>query len=220
MNLLCLFARQHRSPDDPRVIPFLAGDDFDSLARAGHRAILGGFDDDGHHIVSQGVYHSPAEHDDLRIENIDEIGHRDAGVFGGFLDDFFHELVAFADCLAKIAAAQILEIGAERLGEQRLLAVGHGGADFSEDGGAAGQRLEAAAVAAIALGAAHLDDHVTDLPGRPVEAGKQFTVNNNSSADAGAQKNPHDVARLGLQFRLVDSEHAAASYTHLRAHET
>ena len=54
-----------------------------------HAVIAGGFDNDGHHLVAQGVNDAAAQDDDLRVEEIDEVGDGDAGVFGGFLDDLF-----------------------------------------------------------------------------------------------------------------------------------
>ena len=81
------------------------------------------------------------------------------------------ELVAFFDGLAEVAAAEVLQIRAEGLGEEGLLAVGHGLGEIAEDGGAAGEGLETAAVAAIAFGAADFDDHVADFARGPAEAG-------------------------------------------------
>ena len=61
--------------------------------------------------------------------------------------------------------------GPSMFGKNRFLAVFDGGVNGAENGGAAGQGLEAAAIAAIAFGAADFDDHVADFPGRAAEAG-------------------------------------------------
>ena len=77
--------------------------------------ILGGFDDDGHHFVAEGVDDPAAQDDRLGVEDIDQIGHGNAGVFGGVLDDFLDQFVAFANGLAQIAAAQIGQIRSQHV---------------------------------------------------------------------------------------------------------
>ena len=83
--------------------------------------------------------------------------------------------------------------------EHALAAGGDGLADVAFDGGAAGQGLEAAVVAAAALRAAELHDHVADFAGRLAIAAPQLAALHESAADARADA---DVQRaLGLAGR-------------------
>src|SRR5208282_4634741 len=101
-----------------------------------------------------------AQDDDFGVEQVDEIGGGDADVLGGTFHDAVHELVAAADGFAQVAAAQVAEVIAEHFGEDGFLAVFDAGLDLLEDGGAAGERLEAAFVAAAAFRAVDVEDHV------------------------------------------------------------
>ena len=85
-------ARQDGAADYAGVISGFAGHDFNALVRAVHGIILGRLHDNGHHFVTQGVDDAAAQRHGLRVENIDQVRHRDAGVLGGvfnyFLDQF------------------------------------------------------------------------------------------------------------------------------------
>ena len=73
---------------------------------------------------------------------------------------------------------------------------GDGLADVALDGGAAGQGLEAAAVAAAALRAVELHDHVADLAGRFAIAAPQLAALHEAAADARAHADVHGAAGL------------------------
>src|SRR5439155_26623724 len=77
-----------------------------------------------------------------------------------------------------------------------------------EDGGAAGQRLETAAIAAAAFGTININDHVADLACCMIEAVVKLAVDDQAAADAGAYENSDHILRLALQFGDVHSQHA------------
>ena len=122
------------------------------------------------------------------------------------LDDFIHELVAAADGFAQVAAAQVGQVVAEHFGEEGLLAVFDAGLDLLEDGGAAGEGLEAAFVAAAAFGAVDVQDHVADLAGGVVEAAVEVAVDDQAAADAGADEDADEALGLGLEFGDMDAQ--------------
>src|SRR5579872_3854670 len=108
--LLGFLARQDGGPCNAGIVAELRSDYLDAFERAGHGVVFGGFDNDAHHFVRQGLDDSAPEHHDFRIKNVDEIGGSDANVFGGAFNDTIDELVASADGFAQITAAQIGQI--------------------------------------------------------------------------------------------------------------
>ena len=129
---------------------------------------------------------------------IHEVGDADADVFGSAFDDFIHKLVAAADGFAEVAAAQVAQVVAQHFGEEGLLAVFDAGLDLLEDGRAAGQGLEAAFVAATALRAVDVQDHVADFAGGMVEAAVEVAVEDQPAADAGADEDADEAAWVCL----------------------
>lgn len=190
------------------MIPEFGGDDFDALGRAVHGVVPGGFDNDGEHVIFEGVDDTAAEDDVLGVEEVDDITDGDAGVFGGFFDDFFDQFIAFFEGFAQVTAAEVFEFIAEHVGEDGFLAIFDGFLEAAEDGGAGGEGFEATAVAAAAFGSADLEDHVTDFAGGAVEAGVEVAVEDEAAADAGAEEDADQVARFAAQFDGMNAEGA------------
>ena len=158
------------------------------------------------------MFHQPAaDDDDFRVEDVDDIGNGNAGVFGRLFDDMLDEFIATFDRFAQIAAAQILQGRPKHFGQNRFLAILHGLFDSPEDGGAAGQRFEAAFVAAAAFGSADFEHHVTDLARGAIETGIQLAFQNQPSADARAEKNADHIAGFGFELDLVNPERAGVA---------
>ena len=78
--------------------------------------------------------------------------------------------------------------------------------NVAKDGAAAGQRLEAAFIAAAAFGSVDVDDHVADLARRAVDAGVGLAIDDDARADAGAEEDADEMFGLRLQLRLEDAE--------------
>ena len=205
------FPSEGRRPRDTRVIAQPTGDDLDSLGRAGHGVVFRGFDDDGHHVIFEGIDDAAAQDDAFGIDEIDDISDRDSGVFGGFFDDLFDELIAFAQGLTKVPAAQVVEIIPKHIDQDGFLAVFDRGLNASEDRGATGEGFEAAAIAATALRAADLDDHVTDFTCGAVEAAEQFAVQDDARTNPGAEEDADDMARFGAEFGHMNAERAGVA---------
>jgi len=90
---------QHRATGDPGVVTEPGGDDVDPLGGSRHGVIERRLDDDGQHFVLQ-LFHQPAaDNNDLRVEDVDQIRHGNAGVFGRLFDDVLDEFVAALDGL-------------------------------------------------------------------------------------------------------------------------
>src|SRR5207247_3304119 len=166
-------------------------DDFNPFGGAGNGLIHRGFHDHGEHFILELLHQPASNHDDFRIEEVDDIGGRDASVFRGFFDHVLDELVAAFDRLAQITAAQVLEFRTEHFGQNCFLALLHGLLDGPEDGGATGQRFEATFVATAAFRPADLDHHVANLSRCAIEAGIQLPFDDPSAADNRAEQNTH-----------------------------
>src|ERR1039458_9757653 len=201
-GLFRLAAGQHGAAGDAGAVAEFGGVDLDAFHRAGHGVVLRGLDGDAHHLVGQRLDDAAAHHHDFRAEDVHQVGDANADILGGAFDDFIHELVTPADGFAQVAAAQVAEVVAEHFGQQGLLAVFDAGFDLLKDGGAAGQRLKTAFVAAAALGAVDVEHHVTDLPGGVVESAVKVAVDDEAAADAGADEDADEA--LGLAFELDD----------------
>ena len=180
--------------------------DLDSLVGAGHGVVVGGFNDDCEHFIFEGVDYAAAEDDDFWIEQVDDISDGDARVFGGFLDDFFDELVAAANGFAEIAAAHICQVAFEDFCEEGFLAVFYGALNAFKDCGAAGKGFEAASVSAVAFWSANFEHHVTDFTGGAVETGIEFAVQYESCADSCADKDADQMAGFGLELLGMDAQ--------------
>src|ERR1019366_1447788 len=207
-GLLRLPASEHGGAGDAGVVAELGGDDLDAFHRAGHGIVLRGLDDDAHHLVGQRLNHTAAEHDHFRAENVHQVGDADADILGGAFDDLIDELVAAADGFAQVAAAQVAKVITEHLVEEGLLAVFDAGLDLLKDGGAAGQRLETAFVAAAAFGAVDVQDHVADLAGGVVEAAVEFAVDDHAAPNAGADEDADEALGFAFEFGDVDAQRA------------
>src|SRR5687767_4105648 len=140
----------------------------------------------GHHFVRQGFHYSATEHDDFRVQDIDEITDGDAGIFRRILDNLLHDFVSTANGLANVATPQIFQIVAQHFGEQTFLAVFNGGLNGSKNGLPAGEHLKTSLVAATAFGSIYIDYHVAHFACRVVRAVVEFTVHDHSAADARA----------------------------------
>ena len=99
--------------------------------------------------------------------------------------------------LADGAATDDAQVSAGDFGQFARAARGQRGADVALDGGAAGERLEAAAIAAAAKRAADLHDDVADLTGRLAGATPHFALLHEAGPDAGANfKMPSELLAL------------------------
>ena len=102
-----------------------------------------------------------------------------------------HQRVFGLQGLADGAAADDAQVAAGELGQHARAAGRQGRADVALDRRAAGQGLQAAAIAAAAHRAADLHDDVADLAGRLAGPAPQPSLLHQARADAGAHPNAH-----------------------------
>jgi len=132
----------------------------------------------GHGIQPDDVFHNrhdevAARLDDAAAEDdrlgVDQVPHVEAGVaqhFGRASHHFGDQFILDIERLADHAAANDRQIAAGQFQQEAFAAGGDGVAQIAFNGGAAGERLEAAATAAAAFRPAKLHDHMADFAGR------------------------------------------------------
>ena len=126
------------------------------------------------------------------IASVSTVPDVDAGVaehLGRAGHDLGHQFVLDLEGLADHAASDDGEVAAGQVAQDAGAPGGDGLAQVALDGGAAGQGLEAAAVAAAALGAGQVHDDVADLAGRLAVAAPQLAALDEAAADARAHAN-------------------------------
>src|SRR5258706_1719476 len=207
LTLAVSLASQHGRPGDPRAIPKFGGENFHAFESARHGMFLCGFDDHVHHLIGEGLDDAAAKNDDIRSENVNQIRHSNADVFGHFFNHFRREFVAAANGLSQITAAEIIEAGSEHFGQQGFFTSFYTCFDALKYRGSAGHGLEAAFVATATFWTVHINHHVANLTRRIVRSAIQLAVQYQTAADAVADKNSHHIARFGFQFDELDTKH-------------
>src|SRR5438132_578333 len=166
-----------RGPDDPKTAPrrHPRGD----VHRAAHGAEqeVSGFD------------HAPAEHDQLRIEEVDEGSHRDAAVGTRVFEDRRRQLVAGPRRAYNVLRQRVLEtVQRAAWCVRRQLARG------AADPGPAGDRLQVAPLPACAEGPIRLQHDVADLARDAVGPRLEVTAEQDAGPDAGGYRDVDHLA--------------------------
>src|SRR5256886_12691494 len=160
-----------RGPDDPKTTP-------SRLPRGGvHRAAHGAEQE-----VS-GFDHAPPEHDQLRVEEVDEGSHRDAEVGARVFEDRRRQLVAGPCRANNVLRLRVLETVQRAAWCARgQLARGAG------NPGPAGDRLQVAPLPAGAEGPIRLQHDVADLARDAVGPRIELTAEQDAGPDAGGYR--------------------------------
>src|SRR3954468_12671714 len=144
-----------------------------------------------------------ADHHGLRVEQVHGGGDAVAERLDGLLEQLLRHLVAALQRSLPDAAGQpVAPALLHDLEQVRLLALLDAAAGARLHRPAPGVGLHAAAAAARAARAVHLDDHVADLRGGPA-AEPRLAVEDDPAADAGA---PEDAEQGAVGLRGADLE--------------
>ncbi len=98
--------------------------------------------EDGQDELLHLLDHAAADHDDLRVDDIDERGDGGPDPSGRLADDALDVGVAAGDGLAEVVALDFLQVGAGEFGEKGGLTLGDIPADPRGDGGSSGHGFE------------------------------------------------------------------------------
>src|SRR5207302_7774510 len=136
-----------------------------------------------------GLQDASAQHDQLRIEEVDERPHRNSEVAAGRLQDGGRELVSGARGPHHILGTRVRETvqGAAR-------GVRRGDPGGMGDPRATGHRFNTPMIAAAAQRSARLHDDMTDLPGNPVRASIELAPQDETGANAGGNRHIDELA--------------------------
>src|SRR6185437_5141200 len=136
-----------------------------------------------------------ADHDHVRVEDVDDVGDAGAQEFGGVVHDVERVLVAVVRRLVYGLRRQPGQIAVHVLAERRVDA---GFDPFGGPGGDRGARrvgLEAAVVPALAATAVRVDGRVADLTRHIGHAVIDLAVEHDPAADAGPDRESHHRLR-------------------------
>src|SRR4051812_3165444 len=88
---------ENGTASNPGNISQFGSDDFDAFESPWHGMFFGGFADDGHHFIRQRFHYTTTQNHDFGAEDVHEVGHAYADIFGGFVNYFGDKLVPTAN---------------------------------------------------------------------------------------------------------------------------
>ncbi len=211
-------ARHQRSADHPRLLAECRRDHAHRVARRRQRA--------REHLAAgrleqhlAGRDHAAADHDHLRVEQVDQAGEADSKGAADGLERVARDRVTVMRQLCHERARQLASL-LERVTERGVRPARHPQRRLAHERGAGRHHLQAAAVGAAALArrAVHVDHHVAELSARPDPAALQPAAEHEPTADAGAEREHHHVARAaaGAVPRLRQHRAVAVVVDHHR----
>ena len=141
-----------------------------------------------------GLRHASGDNDDVRVQNIEQIGNSGAEVASGIAHDLARHGVALLRGLVHRLGGDRVELATDHRRQQRRRFLAHQHfARARRDRRARRVRLETAVVAALAVATVEVDGRVADLAGDVRRAVKQLAVDDQTTADAGADRHADDV---------------------------
>ncbi len=138
-----------------------------------------------------GLGHAARDHEDLGVEQVDDVGEADAEELGRVVHDLGRVRIAldhgFVHRLRRYVIEITRELDKDRPGTGLESLHGAG-----RDGRPRSVGLQATVIPTVALSAGGVDGHMTDLGGRVGDAVVQFAAQHDSATDSGAQRHPHE----------------------------
>ena len=198
--------RQRRAAGNGGVVPQSGDSDFHAGHRARHGVLLHGLEDDPQHLLAQGLNDPTPKHNRFGVQQVGEVRQRQTRVTCGIFDHRLGQLIPAQKSLPQVAAPEPLQVRQD-LGQNGFLTPIDGGLDPLDHGGATGQRLETAAASTAALGAVHLEDHVSNLTGGVRGAAVEFPIQNEAAANPRANEDAQHAAGFVLQLSRLHPQH-------------
>ena len=141
----------------------------------------------------------------MRVEQVDQVGHPYAQVIHRLGQDFPRFHVSLAGGLGHQFRRDAFRCAFRQVGYQRRYATGHALAGLARDGCARSQRLQTAPVPTAATRPIRHDGDVADLTRHSAGPVIQFSVEDQSTTDAGADRDVDHVLRAspGTEAKLA-----------------
>src|SRR2546426_2839086 len=148
-----------------------------------------------------------AKDDQVRVKNGHEVRHRHANHGEGLFEDGAGLAVSLARRLKD-------EPGIALFSQARALSFGGRAEDFAASGGnplARDLAFKVADFAEVLIPARPLEIETVELPGVPGAAAVELAIDENARADAGAERDKHEAARVARHAApvLADCRHVA-----------
>src|SRR5581483_2697554 len=186
---------------EARVVAERRGHDLQALQVDGHGTALD-FGAERAPPALAGARDAAADHDHARVEEVQEVHDADAHGARRRLHQLDGQRVA--------GLGRRVHLGRGGRGawaaEDRRPAGGEGFSGLVGDGGARGERLQAAVVAAVAAPAVQLDRHVAGLAGDAAGAEQQVVIDDDAAADTGADGEVDHVGDAAARAEAVLAE--------------
>ncbi len=136
-----------------------------------------------------------ADAEDVGLEDVDEVRDADGKIVDKLFKDGKGTCIALVRCREEDQAVHVGRVALCQLPEQALLfpVLLHGLSGLPDQGRGGGVLLKAAVPAAGTGDAVHFDGHVAYLPRGAVDAGEEFSAEDDAAAHAGAEGDRHKV---------------------------